>query len=721
MHPETLNYLSVSGFLIFILSSATCIFVLLHNPRKAANITWSLFSFFLALWSLGLFMGWSTEDYDTALFWSRWLNLSAVFIPVFFVHFVMSFLEKTEKEKKFLLAGYLVTVFYFVTALLFPGEFVKSVSAKGGFLYYPDAGYVYYFFPLMFNCLVFWGIFKLYRAKKILRGQKQKQAQYLFTALLIGFTGGLTTFPLVFGINLYPFGTIGIVILNVIFPYTIVRHELLDIKVFISRGVARLVTYLFLTTVYLSLYALFYRVIEPYHILFTALITPLFFIMALESYPFIRNRIQTIPDAILVKSRYDLDKVKERFSRDMERVVSLEDFFAVMDSFFRGIDLYPVSFYIPDNFGDASGNPRCYPEWDLKMKKAGNGRKIGRETHIVRRAVNAPAAVFYDRSDDKTREELDRLGADCVIPVVFRAELLCLIAISAERVKPVRYTSIDEALFLLISSRIVMVLNRLRPYERLQSDYEKSRKLAEEALIHKQYTQVARQIAHDIRNPAGAMMLLTQQAQKIVGASEFKGRENVLEYLDDIIYDAGRITKTADTCLKYAFADPGDVIEKKSLDVNDLLEKNINLFKGKGLVQQINIVSRLHDGLPGITGEPLRLNRAFFNLLLNAIQAMPAGGRITVTSSPGKFVQPDTGIERPSVKIGIEDTGPGIEKDNLGKIFDPFFTTKPDGSGLGLSIVHDIIRQGHNGLVEVESEPGRGTRFTIHLPLPETG
>ena len=670
-----------------------------------------------------MFMGWSTGDYNTALFWSRWLNLSAIFIPVFFVHFILSFLEKTGKEKKFLIAAYLITVSYFFTAVIFPEKFVKSVSTKGAFLYYPDAGTVYYFFPVLFAALVFRGIFELYRARKIFRGQKQTQTRYLFISMAIGFAGGSTTFPLVFGINLYPFGTIGVVMFDIIVTYIIVKHEFLDIKIFISRGVARLAAYLFLITVYLSLYAIFYKVIEPYHVLFTAFITPLFFITALEVYPFIRNRIQTIPDAILVKSRYDLDDVKERFSRDMESVVSLEDFFAAMDSFFRGIDLYPVSFYLPDNFGEMRAPPRSYLRWDMKMKKAGNGRKIDGEMQIIRQALNAPAAVFYDRADETIQKELDRLGSDCVIPIVFKAELLCLIVISAERIKPVRYTSIDEALFLLISSRIVSVLNRLRPYEKLQSDYEKSRKLAEEALIHKQYTQVARQIAHDIRNPAGAMMLLTQQARKIVGASEFKGRENVLEYLDDIIYDAGRITRTADTCLKYAFADPGDktVIEKKSLNVNELLEKNINLLKGKGLVQQIKIVSRLHDGLPEITGEPLRLSRAFFNLLLNAIQAMPGGGRITVTSSPGRFVQPGTGIERRSVKIEIEDTGPGIEKDNMEKIFDPFFTTRPDGSGLGLSIVYDIVKKVHNGLVEVESGPGRGSRFTIHLPLPETG
>ncbi len=82
-------------------------------------------------------------------------------------------------------------------------------------------------------------------------------------------------------------------------------------------------------------------------------------------------------------------------------------------------------------------------------------------------------------------------------------------------------------------------------------------------------------------------------------------------------------------------------------------------------------------------------------------------------------MQKNTGRECAGVKIEVEDTGPGIEKDKLKKIFDPFFTTKPDGSGLGLSIVYDIVTKAHKGLVDVESEPGKGTRFAIHLPAPE--
>ena len=665
-----------------------------------------------------MFLGWSTTEYGIALFWSRWMNLSAIFIPIFFVHFVLSFLEKTKKKKKLLSLAYFITVLYFFIAVIFPEQFVKGISTKGGFLYYPDAGPVYYFFPLLFACLTFWGIFELYQAKKIFRGQKQTQVQYLFTALLIGFSGGATTFPLVFDIKLYPFGAIGVVILDLIFPYTIVRHELLDIKIFISRGVARLATYFFFITVYLSLYILSYNIVEPYRLIFTGLITPLFFIVALESYPFIRNMIQTIPDAILVKSRYDLDKVKKRFSRDMEGIVNLEEFFTSMDSFFHRIGLYPLSFYIPDNFEEMSETANNYFKWDMNMKKVDDGLRLNKEMRIIQHVVSTPDAVFYDRVDKSIQEELDLLKADCLIPIVFKEEILCLIAISGDKIKPVEYTSIDEALFLLIPNRIIRVLNRLRPYEKLQTDYEKSRKLAEEAVMHKQYTQVALQIAHDIRNPAGAMMLLTQQAQKIIGSIEFKGKEDVMEFFEDIIYDAGRITKTADTYLKYAFAAPHDaaMLEKKSLNVNELLKEVIHLFKGKGMAQQINIVPRLQDSLPAITCEPLRLNRAFFNLILNAIQAMPKGGGIIVTSSKCKFIHKDTGKECIGVKIEIKDTGPGIEEDKLKKIFDPFFTTKPDGSGLGLSIVYDIVIKVHKGLIDVESDTGRGTKFIIYLP-----
>ena len=104
----------------------------------------------------------------------------------------------------------------------------------------------------------------------------------------------------------------------------------------------------------------------------------------------------------------------------------------------------------------------------------------------------------------------------------------------------------------------------------------------------------------------------------------------------------------------------------------------------------------------------------FWNLLINAAQAIRDGGYISLTA------QSAPGADRDEVTVVVADTGEGIAADAMSKIFDPFFTTKSDGTGLGLAIVYRIIAD-HEGTIDVRSEPGRGTTFTIRLPAPPEG
>jgi two-component system sensor histidine kinase FlrB len=108
-----------------------------------------------------------------------------------------------------------------------------------------------------------------------------------------------------------------------------------------------------------------------------------------------------------------------------------------------------------------------------------------------------------------------------------------------------------------------------------------------------------------------------------------------------------------------------------------------------------------------------QINEVLVNLIVNAAQAMPEGGRITVNAAPDR----DALIGQPAARLSVSDTGAGIEPDHRSRLFDPFFTTKEQGTGLGLAIVHAIV-EGHRGRVEVYSEVGRGSTFTIVLPQP---
>jgi signal transduction histidine kinase len=137
--------------------------------------------------------------------------------------------------------------------------------------------------------------------------------------------------------------------------------------------------------------------------------------------------------------------------------------------------------------------------------------------------------------------------------------------------------------------------------------------------------------------------------------------------------------------------------------------------------------SYAHD-LPPIHVDFHQIQQVFINLFLNAIDAMPGGGSLTLMARPISTViqrvdrrgkrYVDTNRLRPYAEVRVSDTGEGIPLDNLQAIFDPFFTTKPQGSGLGLSIVYRIIDE-HRGNIHVDSEVGKGTTFRLLLPVEE--
>jgi signal transduction histidine kinase len=139
-------------------------------------------------------------------------------------------------------------------------------------------------------------------------------------------------------------------------------------------------------------------------------------------------------------------------------------------------------------------------------------------------------------------------------------------------------------------------------------------------------------------------------------------------------------------------------------EVNTLLEQTLTFVPRAG----VDIVRHFDPSLPRVSADPDLLHQAFLNIVINARQAMPEGGRLTVESrADGRNGRP--------VRITISDTGRGISADHLERIFQPFFTTKPQGTGLGLAIAARIVEQ-HGGRIAVETVPGQGTTFTIVLP-----
>jgi len=171
-----------------------------------------------------------------------------------------------------------------------------------------------------------------------------------------------------------------------------------------------------------------------------------------------------------------------------------------------------------------------------------------------------------------------------------------------------------------------------------------------------------------------------------------------LEILDREVTTATRII---DALLDFARPSPS---VHREVNINRVVQAALSRAV---MPENVEVVSPLDPALPTIEGDPGQLGQAFGNIILNAIQAMPDGGRLMVRS---EVVSPGW------VSISFSDTGVGIPPDNLGKIFEPLFTTKARGIGLGLAICRMMVER-HGGTVEVDSEVGKGSTFTVKLPI----
>jgi two-component system NtrC family sensor kinase len=213
--------------------------------------------------------------------------------------------------------------------------------------------------------------------------------------------------------------------------------------------------------------------------------------------------------------------------------------------------------------------------------------------------------------------------------------------------------------------------------------------------------QLAAGVAHEINNPLGSVLLYADILRKETPDENMQQQED----LEMIIREATRCKTIVNDLLN--FSRQNEVMAQET-DLNQLLTEMAEEAGKQDLYQQIDIVTNLDPDLPHIQADPLQLRQVFINLMSNAAEAMPGGGTLTLGTGKG----PSSGL----VTVEVQDTGVGISEENMKKIFTPFFTTKPigKGTGLGLAIIYGIVKM-HRGQISLQSQPGKGTKFTIIL------
>ncbi len=219
--------------------------------------------------------------------------------------------------------------------------------------------------------------------------------------------------------------------------------------------------------------------------------------------------------------------------------------------------------------------------------------------------------------------------------------------------------------------------------------------------------ELASGVAHEINNPLASVAGYAEEALDLVGRQETLGAADVAEVkeaLATIIEQAQRCKEITQSLLNFARQGQYQILPT---DLNELLEKTLLLIEPDLRSGKVRVITKLDPRLPLVETDPSQVQQVFLNILKNALDAVPEGGRISLS----------TGSENGSVTIRFSDSGAGIPEAHLKKIFNPFFTTKPPGggTGLGLSICYNILQR-LKGRIQVESRVKAGATFKVILP-----
>ena len=255
-----------------------------------------------------------------------------------------------------------------------------------------------------------------------------------------------------------------------------------------------------------------------------------------------------------------------------------------------------------------------------------------------------------------------------------------------------------------------------RRLEKMVEDRTRELKETHSKMLHQDKMaslgKLSASVVHEINNPISGILSLVMLMNRIMdgGTLQPKDVEQFKQYLGLMETETRRISRIVSNLLAFS---RHSKMEFGSVKLNQLIEKtlfiNANLLK----LHSIRVEEKLDPDLPDLTGSEDRLQQVFMNLISNAAEAIEAGHGERLLGIQTTHLR-----EKECVSVSFSDTGVGIPRENLSKLFEPFFSTKKKGKGvgLGLSVAYGIIQE-HEGSIQVHSEEGRGTTFTIELPL----
>jgi signal transduction histidine kinase len=698
-------YLLVSSLLNAAGALVIAVSVMVAGRRNPRNALFAVFLFSVAGWSLCYFAWQMSQSAGWALFCSKALMAAAVFIPVSLSHFVSRLTGRSQSSV--LVVGYLGAIVF--AALSFTSLIVADVRVLEAYGYWPLPG------PLFPVSLVFFAFYTIYSWVMLWPAWRQpdtptaQQHRYILVALIVGFIGGSTNFPLWFDLPIPPIGNGVVLVYVVMMAHAITKYRLPGVNIDLARGVVFSCVALTIAVFYVIALAI-QRTIFGGEVSTREMGLQLLAAVAVSGFflwvaPRLRSGTERLMEQTLFRGRYvhrrELAELSARvFSINDEEEIFREAVAAIRQALAIGNAAVYFTSELRSGFQlrHADGYPEgmVLPSWLPEDHALAQILRRERTTVIYRQDEALPIA------DQRRLGEAHRIfGLEAVVPLHGYQSLLGFLVLGHPK-REGFFSSPDLRLIEGLCLQIGLAV-RARQLERRANQTEKLISLG----------TLAAGLAHELRNPLVSIKTFSALLPEHGGDVEFQQ-----EFSQVMTRDVNRIAAIVENVA--AFAEHNEVA-LSPVDLREVL-RSVEEITREERIRCGNVALLWSAADPGLVqGNFTQLVQVFVNLVQNAAHALEGRPRAQVRVS----WRPETaGSLGRCLHVDIQDNGPGIEPAIQARLFDPFVTTKSTGGngtrrgmGLGLAIVKRIV-DGHRGQIGVDSAAGEGTRFYLLLPAP---
>ena len=709
-----MNYYITSSLVNFILSSFLGVIVFVKNPKNKTNLTFSLFAFSVAFWSLAYFF-WQISTFETsALFWLKILMAFAIFIPAFYLHFVFSLIRHYSKT----ILVFTYTIFFiFLLVDLFTSYFVAGVKPILSFKFWPMPGIIFHLFLLIWAAYIVYSTYLLYALHQKSIGLVKMQTKYLLLGMAIGFTGGSTNYFLWYGIPVLPFGNILVSIYVATTAYAIIRHRFLDIRLVIARTVAYSLLLVIISVFYVSATFVFSSFLLGSAVVFnqTLVYTGLTVFVAL-SFNRLKIFLEKLTDKIFFKGSYNSDRLLSKLSTIMSTNIELGTLCnEVLDTLIRQMRISKGAFVI---LGE--GLASVYDIVDI-----GFSSNLTLSYNQVSAFFPFAETIVFDELEENHLKNLMReLDISIAKTLMVKNQVIGLLILGEKSSGDV-YPEQDLKVLEISAPEVAVAVQNSLSYDKIKkfnvilteevkkatSDLQiANTKLKELDQLKDDFVSVA---SHELRTP---MTAIRSYAWMALHRSDIPLSQKLERYLYRTLISTERLINLVNDMLNVSRIESGNVeIDPKSFNIMELVTDVIEEVKVKADEKKLHL-SALQHPLPPVFADPDKVHQILLNLIGNAIKFDYPGGNIVIDFfTDGKIVE-----------ISIKDTGSGISRENLSKLFHKFsrldnsyssIASSAGGTGLGLYISKSLVGMMH-GNIRVESAgEEKGSTFTFSLPV----